>query len=67
MDYLVKKLYIPLIAVGLSLSSPSCISYKNIEEAYDWCIGKEEKIKVITKEGKLTCKEINEIYESEAE
>jgi len=64
MDYLTKKLYVPLIAAGLALSTPSCIGYKNIEEAYDWCIGKEEKRKILTKKGKLTCEEINELFES---
>jgi hypothetical protein len=69
MDYLRKKLYIPLVAIGLALSAPSC-RYKNIEEAYDWCERNKKQRsqknkKIQTTKGKLTCEEITDLFENE--
>jgi len=64
MDYLTKKLYIPLIMVGLSIGTTSCLEPKNIDKAYDWCHNKKPNQKIRTTEGYITCKEITTLFES---
>ena len=64
MDYLTKKLYIPLIMVGLSIGTTSCLEPKNIDEAYNWCHNKKTHQKIRTTEDYITCKEITALFES---
>ena len=62
-EYL-RKSYIPILALSLALSVPSCLGPKSIEEAHTACIMENDERKIRTIEGILTCKEINELYEN---
>ncbi|MBT6775081.1 hypothetical protein HOA91_06970 [Candidatus Woesearchaeota archaeon] len=66
LDYLTKKLYIPIMALSLAIGTPSCsLGAKDIDDAYQFCLDKDNYYKVRTTEGKLTCEEIDYLFESQ--